>query len=60
MNEMSILQKMLIQLASPYKKTEAYEVFSEVKSNEICGSCFWKTNVGYVVKYENAKPINQH
>lgn len=44
---------MLIQLASPYKKTKAYETFKNLKPNND-NSGFWKTDVSYIVKYENA------
>lgn len=59
MDKKSNLQKMLIQLSSPYKKTEAFKTFEKLKPNKD-NSGFWKTGVGYVVKYENAKLINKN
>lgn len=56
--EPSQFRKMLIQLSSPYKKTEASEIFGERDKKYKMGSrkpsVFWDTEVSYVQKYENA------
>ena len=56
--EPSDFRKMLVQLSSPYKKTEASEIFGERDRKDKMGSgkpsVFWDTEVSYVQKYENA------
>lgn len=60
MENMSNLQKWLLRLSAPYKESDAYELFGNVKKNPRQGSCFWRTQIGYVVKYENAKLENSN
>lgn len=49
------LQKLLLQLGAPYKKSITYQKFEDAKPKCDSGSRFWDTSIGYVVKHENAK-----
>lgn len=51
----SNFQTLLKQLNAPYIKSEAYEVFGNVEHENSGVSLFWNSEVGYVVKYENAR-----
>jgi len=50
--ELSNFQKGLKQLNAPYKKTEAYEIFGNMKSKSNV-SVFWDTEAGFVDKYKD-------
>lgn len=55
MADMTEFQKNLRGLKSPYKKSEAYKKYGDLTQESNEASSFWKTNIGYVAKYEYAK-----
>ena len=55
MSNLSGMKKKLRRLGAPYKKSSAYEKYGDLKQESNEASSFWKTNIGYIEKYEHAK-----
>ena len=55
MAEKSKLKKKMQALSSPYKLTDAYLKYGELKHDKPSPSTFWRAEVRYVQKYQYAK-----
>lgn len=62
MADMTEFQRKVAGLRSPYKKSVAYKKYGDLKQESEETSSFWKTNIGYVAKYEYAEfqPTNDN
>lgn len=55
MAEMNTLKKKMQSLSAPYKLTDVYLKYGELKRDKPSPSTFWRAEVRYVQKYQYAR-----
>lgn len=55
MTEKNNLKKKMQALSSPYKLTDVYLKYGDLKQDKFSPSTFWRAEVRYVQKYQYAR-----
>jgi len=55
LNKLTDIEKSLKQLGMRYAKSDAFNTFGTGRRNGDNGSTFWRTDIGYTVKYKMAQ-----